>query len=152
MAEYVLLDSAPLSSACRNPRHPAAAHCRQWIDALLARGVLVAVPEIADFEVRRELTRVGAVASLNRLDALVRAGGLIYVPVTTVDWRQAAMFWADARRLGVPTAHPHALDADAILAACAVTIGQPGDSVLVATTNTAHLARYCDARLWTTIV
>ena len=28
----------------------------------------------------------------------------------------------------------------------------PGDSVIVATTNTAHLARYCDARLWTTIV
>jgi hypothetical protein len=72
--------------------------------------------------------------------------------VTTVEWRQAALFWADARGQGIPTAHPHALDADAVLAACAVTIGQPGDSVIVATTNTIHLGRYCDARLWTTIV
>lgn len=107
MAEYVLLDSAPLGSACRNPRHPVAVHCRQWIDGLLARGVLVAVPEITDFEVRRELMRVGAMASVSRLDALVTAGGLIYVPVTTADWRQAAIFWADVRRQGVPTAHPH---------------------------------------------
>jgi hypothetical protein len=119
---------------------------------LNARGVAVAVPEITDYEVRRELTRVAATASLKRLDALVAAGGLIYVPVTTVEWRQAALFWADARRQGIPTAHPYALDADVLLAACAATVGQPGDSVIVATTNTIHLARYCDARLWTMIV
>jgi hypothetical protein len=69
-----------------------------------------------------------------------------------MEWRQAALFWADARRQGIPTAHPHALDADVVLAACAATVGQPGDSVIVATTNPAHLARYCDARLWTTVV
>ncbi|MGA8346755.1 MAG: hypothetical protein WB773_02945 [Isosphaeraceae bacterium] len=45
----------------------------------------------------------------------------------------------------------HALDSDVILAACAATIGHPGDQILVATQNVGHLARYCDARLWTTI-
>jgi hypothetical protein len=152
MPEYVLLDSGPLGSACRNPRQPAALQCHLWLNGLLARGAVVAVPEIADYEVRRELTRVGATASVNRLDALITVGRLIYIPVTTVEWRQAALFWADARRQGIPTAHPHALDADVILAACATTVGQPGDTVIVATTNTIHLARFCDARLWTTIV
>jgi len=75
-----------------------------------------------------------------------------YQPISTPTWRQAALFWADARQLGVPTASPDALDADVILAACAATIGQPGDQVLVATQNVGHLARYCDDRLWTTIV
>jgi hypothetical protein len=52
---------------------------------------------------------------------------------------------------GVPTASEDALDADVILAACAATIGQPGDQVIVATANVGHLARYCDAQLWSTI-
>jgi hypothetical protein len=112
----------------------------------------VVVPEIADFEVRRELTRINASGSLRRLDDLVIPGGLSYQPVSTVAWRQAALFWADARQRGRPTASPDALDADVILAACAATIGQPGDQVIVATQNVGHLARYCDTRFWTTIV
>jgi hypothetical protein len=50
--------------------------CRLWLDGLLARGVDIIVPEIADSEIRRELTRVGASGSLRRLDALVTAGRL----------------------------------------------------------------------------
>jgi hypothetical protein len=107
----------------------------------MARGVEVVVPEVADYEVRRELTRTNALGSLHRLDDLVATGGLSYLPVTTGAWRQAALLWADARQL----------DADVILAACAAMIGQPGDQVIVATANVGHLARYCDAQLWTTI-
>ncbi len=117
----------------------------------MARGVEVVVPEIADYEVRRELTRINASGSLLRLDDLVTRGGLSYQPVSIAAWRQAAHFWADARQLGVPTASPDALDADVLLAACAATIGHLGDRVLVATQNVGHLARYCDARLWATI-
>jgi hypothetical protein len=54
------------------------------------RGVGAIIPEIADCEVRRELMRIGAGASLRRLDDLVTTGGLIYVPITTAEWRQAA--------------------------------------------------------------
>jgi hypothetical protein len=122
-----------------------------WIDGLLARGVNVVVPEIADYEVRRELRRIGAITSLRRLDDLVTSGGLSYFPVLTPEWRQASPFWANARQRGIPTASPDALDADVILAACAATIDQPGDHVIVATINVGHLARYCDARLWMTI-
>jgi hypothetical protein len=118
---------------------------------LLARGVDIIVPEIADYEVRRELTRIGASGSLLRLDSLAATGQMTYAPITTAEWREAALFWADARQRGLPTASQDALDADVILAACAATIGQPGDQIVVATQNVGHLARYCDARLWTTI-
>jgi hypothetical protein len=113
--------------------------------------VIVVLPEVADYEIRRELTRIRASGSLRRLDELVTLGGLSYAPVTTVEWRRAAEFWADARARGVPTAARDALDADVILAACATTIGQPGDTMIVATMNVGHLSRYCDARLWTSI-
>jgi hypothetical protein len=152
MPEFVLLDSGPLGLACGRPGSLSPDRCRGWIDGLLARGVEVIVPEIADYEVRRELTRVGAYPSLQRLDRLVAPGRLLYAPVTTAEWRQAADFWADARARGLPTASRDALDADVILAACATTIGQPGDIVIVATMNVGHLARYCDARLWTSVV
>lgn len=152
MAEFVLLDSGPLGLACGRPGSPPPDRCRRWIDDLLARGVAVIVPEIADYEVRRELTRVGAYPSLQRLDQLVAPGRLLYAPVTTAEWRQATVFWADARTRGVPTASRDALDGDVILAACATTIGQPGDVVIIATMNVGHLGRYCDARLWTSII
>ena len=151
MPEIVLLDAGPLGLASGRAGSPTAHACRLWIRGLQARQVDVVVSEIADYEVRRELTRVRAIPSLRRLDELVTIGGLLFAPVTTAEWRQAAVFWADARGRGFPTASQDALDADVILAACAATIGQPGDIVIVATTNVSHLARYCDARLWTTI-
>jgi hypothetical protein len=62
----------------------------------------------------------------------------------------AAEFWASLRQAGVPTASPDALDADAILAGQAALLGQPGDTVTIATTNRAHLNRFpgIDARIW----
>ena len=151
MQEYVLLDASPLGIATGRHGLPLPDRCRSWFRSLIARGVLVVVPEIADFEVRRELIRIRASGSLRRLDELVTLGGLSYAPVTTAEWHQAALFWADARARGLPTASQDALDADVILAACATTIGQPGDQVMVATMNVGHLARYRDARLWTSI-
>jgi hypothetical protein len=151
MAEYVLLDSSPLGLACGNPLRSQTAQCLNWIDSLLARGVVIFVPEIADYEVRRELTRIRSVPSLTRLDALVSHRGLRYAPITTGQMREASILWGDARNRGLPTASLDALDADVILAACAATIGQAGDQIIVATSNVGHLAHYCDARLWMTI-
>jgi hypothetical protein len=72
---------------------------------------------------------------------------------TCQDGRMAAsgLSWAVTRHRGKPTAHPHAVDADVILAACAVTIGQRGDPTIVASNNVGHLAHDCEARLSTTI-
>jgi hypothetical protein len=65
----------------------------------------------------------------------------------------AAEFWAHLRKQGLPTAGPWSLDADAILAAQAMTAGEAGDHVTIATVNVRHLNRFpgIDARDWSTI-
>ena len=83
MRECVLLDAGPLGHAGRRRGSPLGDQCRLWLDGLLARGVDIIVPEITDYEVCRELTRVGASGSLRRLDALVTTGNLTYAPITT---------------------------------------------------------------------
>jgi hypothetical protein len=59
VARIIVLDSWPLRLASNDPRKPDAARCYQWIRALDLAGALIFAPEIADFEVRRELLRIG---------------------------------------------------------------------------------------------
>jgi predicted nucleic acid-binding protein len=106
----------------------------------------VIIPEIADYEVRRELLRLRASAALRRLDLL--GGRLEYVPLTTAAIRRAAELWAQMRQQGQPTADPQALDADVILAAQAQLAAGPDDLLTVATTNVGHLGRLVPAQLW----
>ena len=123
----------------------------EWAMDRQRAGDQLAVPEIADYEIRRELLRAGKKLSIARLDEL--CAGLEYLPLATEVMHDAASLWADARNAGRPTADPHALDGDVILAAQArsAQIEFASEPVVVATTNVAHLARYTDARLWTDI-
>lgn len=144
MARVVLLDAGPLGMAC----HPRPSHdIVMWLGVLAAANIETLVPEIADYEVRRELLRAGLNKSIRRLDQLGFSLG--FLPITTLAVRQAAEFWADARRKGRPTAHDKALDADAILAGQAATI--PSGSVVVATGNPQHLTRFVRAQFWADI-
>jgi predicted nucleic acid-binding protein len=144
------LDTGPLGRIS-NPRATSEnLRYRAWARSLVAAGFRVVVPEIADYEVRRELFRVGATSGLARLD-LVKAS-FHYAPLTTDTMLRAAELWADVRRRGMPTAAPDALDGDAILAAQALVGAGPGDLVIVATDNVGHLARFVDARIWDQIV
>ena len=112
----------------------------------MTNGLLIVLPEIVDYEVRRELIRSGKKRSVERLDALRRE--LHYSPITTEAMRKAAELWADARGMGHATADDKALDADVILAAQALQFSGHGDAITVATTNVAHLSRYLDAQEW----
>lgn len=144
MVKAILLDAGPLGFAA-NPQHSATSTaCSQWIEALLAAGHRVLIPEIADYEVRRELLRAGMTASVAELDALV--GVLEYLPLTTGAMRKAAEFWAVARQQGQPTAGDKTIDGDMILAAQAQTAGLA--NVVIATTNVGHLSRFAPADLW----
>jgi predicted nucleic acid-binding protein len=151
VAKLVFLDSGPLGLASKQAGKADADACRTWLGALDAAGLLVLIPEIVDYEVRRELVRAGATAGLLRLDAHIRRFTL--VPLDRPALLRAADLWAHVRNAGVPTAHPHSLDADAILAAQALTAARAGDIVVVATSNVRHLGRFpgIDARLWTTV-
>ena len=109
-------------------------------------GIRIIIPEIADYEVRRELIRAGKTAAVHRLDEL--ADQFEFAPITSEIMRLAAGLWAEARRVGRPTSHPHALDGDVILAAQAEVLTVPGDHVVVVTTNVGHLNRFVETLDW----
>jgi predicted nucleic acid-binding protein len=146
MTDAIVLDATPLGILCHPRNPPSVQTCRQWVDDLLAAGRRVIIPEIADYEVRRELIlRKSRVALKNRDQLALR---MEYLPLTTTAVRLAAELWAQARSVGQPTAPDPALDADVILAAQALSLNAP---VVVATSNPRHLTRFVPAELWSTI-
>ncbi len=113
---------------------------------IFMKGFEAKVPEIADYEIRRELLRMDKIDSIKRLDALKDVLG--YIPITTQMMLVAAEFWAQARKQGKPTADDKALDGDVILAAQAWVIMDRGQDVVIATTNVGHLSRFVNAKEW----
>ena len=144
VSRTVLLDAGPLGLVTNPNRSPASLECARWLQGLLSAGVRVVIPEIADYEIRRELLRASKTAGLAQLDALARV--IEYRPITTSAMRRAAEFWALARQQGQPTASDESLDADAILAGQADTLDSP--EAIVTTTNVGHLARFVAADIW----
>jgi predicted nucleic acid-binding protein len=149
MSRLILLDSGPLGMVT----HPKAVglplDCQLWLKSLLRRGERVAIPEIADYEVRRELLRAGLLKSLRRLDNLKQT--LDYIPIQTDTMLLAAKLWSEARKTGQPTADAKALDGDVILSAQARLLEDGATDVVVATTNVGHLARFITAADWQSI-
>ena len=137
----VLLDAGPLGMISNPNASITNSACYQWMESLVLNGDEVLVPEIADYEVRRELLRARKIHGLARLDILKNSLG--YLPLTTPVMLKAAELWAQARNSGLPTADPKALDCDVILAAQALE-----KDGIVATENVGHLARFVDARDW----
>jgi len=146
MNKIVLLDSGPLGMISHPRNHP---EIKLWLANLLRSGVNVKIPEIADFEVRRELLRANKTKGIQRLDNLINQIG--YLPITRQVMLKAAEFWAQARKQGQPTADNKALDADVILAAQAFTISNQDQEVIIATTNVRHLTRFVNAKTWNEI-
>lgn len=141
MADVVLLDAGPLGMIS----HPRVSQeIATWLVRLVSTGTEILVPEIADYEVRRELLRAGGAKGVERLTELRTTLG--FVPITSEAMLQAAEFWAEARRRGRPTASDDSLDADVILAAQAATLS--GKSVIVASANPRHISRFVPARRW----
>ncbi|MBA3785800.1 MAG: PIN domain-containing protein [Acidobacteria bacterium] len=135
MNEIVLLDASPLGMISNPSATPANLECYNWMESLVMSGCRVIVPEIADYEVRRELLRAGKTRGLARLDLLKNT--LDYLPLTTAIMLKAAELWAQARNQGTPTADAKALDCDVILAAQALA-----ENGIVATENVGHLSLF----------
>lgn len=133
----IVLDTGILGQVVHPRRYT---EVREWLaNVVIAHEVLVS--EICDYELRRELLRLGARRSLSHLDELSRELG--YLPVTTATWRSAARLWAMARRAGKPTASPDSLDGDVLLAAQARSV----DATIV-TTNVRHFELFATAVGW----
>lgn len=146
MNTIVLRDAGPLGMITNPKSSPENEACKNWLANLAFTGFDIVIPEIADYEVRRELLWAGKHKGINRLDAL--AGMLRYAPITTPVMLRAAGFWAAARTMGRQSADDASLDADMILAAQSSVLADGGDETLIATTNVRHLALLSPARLW----
>jgi predicted nucleic acid-binding protein len=142
----VLLDTGPLGLAANPTTSFDGNACSQWIEDVLTRGLEVFVPEIADYELRRELIQARLTKSVAALDDLI--DGLSYLVLITPIMRHATRLWAEVRQAGQPTADRPALDGDVILAAQALSLGYAPGEVVIATTNVGHLSRLMTARYW----
>ena len=148
MSRIVVLDSAPLGLLTAPPRKPSVQRCCAWLASHMAAGTRIILPEIIDYELRRELLRIGSTRGIGLLDSL--AATLEYLPLATPAMRLAAELWAKARQQGLLTAGDSELDVDVILAAQALCLRSP--YVIVATTNVGHLARFVAADDWERIL
>ena len=145
MPNTFLLDTGPLGlldhdlSTVREP-------IQLWLLEEMAGGATIYLSEVADYELRREVTRLVQAGQLPpsrlaRLDQLAEV--FTYLAVSTAMWKRAAELWAEARKQGKPTANPAALDADVLIAAQAIEV-----QATVVTTNAGHLSQWITVRNW----
>lgn len=113
------------------------------------KGFTIIIPEIVDYEVRREFLRSKKTQGLGRLNALKAI--LTYAPITTSVMLKAAENWAIARKAGRQSAADSSLDADMILAAQASEWTRDNEAVVIATTNVRHLRLFAPASIWSEI-
>jgi predicted nucleic acid-binding protein len=146
MTPIILLDSTPVGLITNPKATPLAIECQQWLNSLLDRQYHVVLPEIIDYEVRRELLRANKINSIRRLDTL--KSELAYLPITTEVMLKAAEMWAQVRQQGKPTADNQALDGDVILAAQALLLARQEFPYVIATSNTKHLLLFAEAKNW----
>lgn len=146
MNRYVLLDTSILSEVTNPNETELRKKCSEWVEALKSQQICIVVPEICDYELRRELIRADRKKGLNRLNEFI--ADCDYLPITTSSMRMAAEFWAEARKQGKKTADDRKLDADMILCAQANLLAGQGYNVEVATENLRHLSLFVDAKKW----
>ncbi len=139
-----MLDAGPLGLITNPNLSSGSVACAQWLQTHITSGSRIIIPEIADYEVRRELLRADKVKGIARLDDLAKL--IEYLPITTAAMRQAAKLWAQSRQQGQPTAGDKTIDGDMILVAQAVTLRVP--DVVIVTTNVGHLSRFIAAEVW----
>lgn len=146
-----VLDSGPLWDLSNPKAAGEALEIQDWSTTRLTIGDQFVVPEIADYEVRRELLRANKQRGIARLNELCNI--FWYLALATTMMKEAATLWANARNIGLPTAQDAALDGDVILAAQARNLQAIYDyeSVVVITKDVAHLSRYVEAKRWTDI-
>lgn len=150
MSRLILLDTGVLGFAT-HPNSRINNPIIKWLREQESKGDLPFVPEIADYELRRELIRANSRNAIKRLDELCMV--FAFLPLDTDTMHRAAELWAQSRLDGRPLAHEHALDGDVILCAQAELLAKssPRDSIVIATTNPKHLQRFVAADIWQNI-
>lgn len=153
MTWVVFLDTGVLGYVTHPNANEESNRCTTWLKELLNHGAQVCIPEVCDYELRREYLRrapndKGAQQALEKLEALKSV--LDYIPIRTDIMIHAAELWAKTRNNHRPTADLKELDVDVILASQA-HLTAAGSKLTIATTNVGHLSLFADARAYTDI-
>lgn len=114
MPLVLAFDSGPLGQLA-HPDTTRFPELVRWFAEHRIAGTQFIFPEIADFEVRRNLILERRRRSLRRLNDVLYFGH--YLPITTSAMRLAAVLWAHQRRIGRSVGDPKELNADVIVAA-----------------------------------
>ena len=148
----VFLDSGVLSNLSHPNPTEDIAKCQEWFYYLLGKGVTFFSSVVCDYEVRRGiLVAMAKGASSDGLDELDFLKNLIdYLPIDRKVAEKASSNWAEARCQGNPTADAQNLDADMLIAAHWHFLQEenPGQYVVIATTNVKHLSLFAEAQEW----
>jgi predicted nucleic acid-binding protein len=142
----VVFDSGPAGLVTNPKRSPETMACEVWLRSLVKQGHEIVLPEIIDYEIRRELIRARKPIGLKRLDQL--KADCTFLEVDSATFLKAAEFWADARWRGQPTANVASLDIDVILAAQSWMYRNEGEFSVIATLNKKHLSQFVPAEHW----
>ena len=148
----IIIDTFPASSVAKRGGKVRSLldECRDWIEECEAAGHTILVPAVVYYEVLRELELRNASSQVERLRTFCLQPER-FMPLVTAHLEVAARLWAGARRSGLPTAAPQALDVDVTLAAQVLGLELDPDAYVVATTNPNHLSRFVSCRDWSTI-
>lgn len=144
MTRLLVLDTGPAGKIAHPKIEPEVV---QWLADRQVAGDTLVLPEIVDYELRRNFLleirrgRASFAKSLERLDDLRDA--MLYLPLSSDVMKQAAEFWAEARSMGKPTADEKALDGDVILMAQARAVGG-----VIVTENPKHLGLFASVESW----
>lgn len=149
MTLHILLDSYPLGLLATPVRSSATLPLATWAADCVAAGHEIYIPEVIDYELRRELLRAKKTTSVTELNTL--RANFNFLPINSAAMLLAADLWATSRQAGLSTGDPKKLDVDVILAAQALTLGVPTGSLIVATSNVRHISRFVNADLWSNI-
>lgn len=136
MNKVVLVDSTPLGQITHPNIKP---QVKNWLQNLNNQEIKLLIPEIADYELRRQLLLNNRVKSIKRLDDLIK-GRLILIDRKTV--LKACELWAWIRKQGLPTADRENIDGDVILSAQAILQTEFYYEVIIVTENVKHISRF----------
>jgi hypothetical protein len=70
------------------------------------------------------------------------------IRIDSLALRRAAELWAEARRVGLPTADVKELDIDVVQVGQLLAAGFDPADLVIATTNVGHLSRFLRADTW----
>jgi len=136
----IALDACPLGDLVSPRDNPYTRKVRSWMRSHIDVGDDFLLPEIADYEVRRNdiletlSDRIGPCESYKALYLLDQLKSEIeYLPLTTEAMRQAASLWANTQK-GKSSVSPK-LDGDAILAGQVIVRSNNTDRIVIATKN-----------------